>query len=371
MLRSYTTSLRTKLHTLTIALSVLLFFSCSRSDEPINAQGMQHQIPDGEWNRFLNSGEGLWANSPEHTISFTAMVNLTDPESMTPVIYKAGSVCSVGDTLYVTDSATKKVVAIDLQGNLLWEAGGEGEGPGEFPSIITIAASGSCIAVPNHMLSRIEFFERDGTFIRSIIFPEVQDITAINDTTFIVASDEEPGGHLHMITASGEKLRSFGAAPMDTYENIPRIDLMRICFNGEDRVAVFNRYEATLAIFDINTEEIIFQGSRPYPDTPTLPSTLEDGRRIHFPVGGNAFTGPEGMINVMLSNVMNDGTFISDPEYLDFAPVTIVDRYDWNGTYLDTYSLPDSCVNWATTLQDGNLVIKNYAEGALKLLELD
>ncbi|MCK5134005.1 MAG: hypothetical protein KAR40_17885 [Candidatus Sabulitectum sp.] len=66
---------------------------------------------------------------------------------------------------------------------------------------------------------------------------------------------------------------------------------------------------------------------------------------------------------------MDDGSFISDPEYLDFAPVTAVDRYDWDGNYLDSYCLPDSCINFVSSLNNNKLVAMNFAEGVLCLFE--
>ena len=74
------------------------------------------------------------------------------------------------------------------------------------------------------------------------------------------------------------------------------------------------------------------------------------------------------MLNVTLPNVMNDSTFVSTPEYTDYAPVTLVDRYDWVGTYLDTYCLPDSCLSFTVPVDYRTLVVINYAEGAVKLI---
>ncbi|MCK5841113.1 MAG: hypothetical protein KAH31_03015 [Candidatus Sabulitectum sp.] len=97
---------------------------------------------------------------------------------------------------------------------------------------------------------------------------------------------------------------------------------------------------------------------------------LGEERTMFFPIGGNVFCGPEGMLNVVVCNYMDDGSFVSDPDYLDFAPVTAVDRYDWAGSYLDSYCLPDSSLNYVAGLPDGRVVARNFAEGIICQMEL-
>ena len=149
---------------------------------------------------------------------------------------------------------------------------------------------------------------------------------------------------------------------------------MRICVSANGKVALFNRYEGLLVIYDSATEECVYRGSRNYPASPTPPedfiNSSGEERTMFFPVGGNVFCGPEGMLNVVVCNYMDDGPFISDPEYLDFAPVTAVDRYDWDGSYLDSYCLPDSSINYVAGLPDGRVVARNFAEGIICQMEL-
>lgn len=322
------------------------------------------------WKAFLESSDdGLWEGDNEHFVSYNNIILITDPEAVRPVVYNPFAICSFGDTIYISDAATQKILAIDKTGNLLWEAGGHGEGPGEFPSVSTLTASSQYVVALNNHLSRIEFFYRDGVFSHSLVIPGAQDITTINDTTFVVGSTYADGGDLHIITSTQNTIQSFGEAPLNTYTEIPRSDLMRLCYNGYDRVAVFNRYEGLLAIYDITTEECVFEGRRNYPMTIQPPTPIgTEGRHRHTPIGGNCFLGSEGMINVVIPNVMNDSTFISTPEYLDYAPITAIDRYDWDGNYLDSYCLPDSCINYVTMISDDTLAVLNYKESSIKII---
>ena len=323
-----------------------------------------------EWTEYLESSDdGVWEDMEEHSLEYRYLGHFYDEEDLDIPVYSPFAVCSYADTVYVTDESARQVVALDDAGSVLWKAGGAGEGPGHFGQMATLAASRKYVAVLNRSLRRIEFFNRDGSFSHNLQFARPQDIIALDDTTFLVASSSESGGDIHILDSDSGIVRSFGETAIDLYEGIRRPDLMRLCAGGDDRVALFNRYEGLLVIYDINTEECIYRGNREYPSTPTAPRDLvgADGEQhtMMFPIGGNVFRGPEGMLNVVICNYMDDGSFISDPEYLNFAPVTAIDRYDWDGNYLDSYCLPDSSINFVAPLPDGQLVARNFAEGIL------
>ncbi len=258
-------------------------------------------------------------------------------------------------------------------GTVLWKAGGQGEGPGEFSLITTLAASKRYVAAANIHLGRIELFHCNGSYANSIQLERPQDIAVLNDSTFIVGSTEEQGGDLHIVNVNTGILRSFGEVNRNSYQDVLRPDLIRLCVGPDGKVAVFNRYEGLLAIYDIDTEECVYRGNREYPAEISPPASFIDDngeqRSMFFPVGGNIFLGSEGMLNVVVCNYMEDGTFLSDPEYLDFAPVTAIDRYDWAGEYLDSYTLPDSCINYIAILPSNSYVAINFAEGVLCLFE--
>ena len=358
---------------------LILGFACTQEEnntetglvdaEILSSNGVSPSVVDDWVEYFQSSDIGLWEDSAEHHLSYRDLGHLYDVESIDVPVYSPFAVCCYSDTIFVTDAITKEIVALDIDGNVLWKTGGEGEGPGEFSLISTLAVSSMYVAAPNIHLGRVDLFHRDGSFFKSYPIDRPQDIVAIDDTTFIVGSTEAQGGDFHLLNARHGFMRSFGQANMINYDGLLRPDLMRLCSNGE-RIAVFNRYEGLLAIYDIETEECIYMGSREYPSEPTPPEsfTNSDGetRTIFFPIGGNAFLGPEDMLNIIICNYMDDGTFISDPDYLDFAPVTGIDRYDWDGIYLDSYCLPDSSVNFVSGIASSNQLIGvNFAEDVL------
>ena len=369
-----------------IVLAVSLI-ACKGDDDPSGTAGENGRHIGSESGRpqdtelidqwtiyFESSDEGLWEDNADRIVVYELSGNLYELDDLNVPIYSPFAIRCHSDTIFISDAGAKQIVAMDDGGSVLWKAGDEGEGPGHFSMVTTLAVSDDYIAALNMHLRRIELFNRDGSFSHSLEIVRPQDIVAVDDTTFVVASTEQPGGDFHIVDADRGVIRSFGEANIEEYENIFRPDLVRLCLNDNGRLAAFNRYEGLLAIYDIETEEPIYIGSREYPVTPTPPRPItdEDGqeRTMSFPIGGNAYLGLKGMLNVVVCNYMEDGSFISDPDYLDFAPVTCIDRYDWNGNYLDSYCLPDSCINFVAALPDGRLVGRNFAEGVIKVFDV-
>lgn len=344
----------------------------SHSDQPQDHATLDYEVMH-EWKLYLESSDdGLWEDNIQHSVTFSTVDQYGDSSGQVLEVYRPVSLCEYDGNVYITDAATYQIIACDSDGSELWRAGGQGEGPGEFTMMTSIAAVNDYVLALNPGLSRIEVFFRDsGEYSHSITFVAAEDIIAIDDSTVAVGSRMGTNGDIHILDVQGETLSEFGVTETIDYYSIPRSDLMRLCTDGNGRICIFNRYEGLLAIYDIESEECCFRGSRTYPATPEPPlETVDDNgdvRFVHFPIGGNAYCGPGGMINVIVCNIMQDGSFISDPDYLDFAPITAVDRYDWEGNYLDSYCLPDSCINRAVYLQDGRIIARNYAEGSVQV----
>ena len=236
-----------------------------------------------------------------------------------------------------------------------------------------IAVSSQYVAAANYYLGRIEFFNRDGSYAATLDFEGAQGMAFYDDTTLIATSTLEAGGDIHLVTPALGIIDSFGKVETRDYEEVQRMDLIRICTNGSNRVALYNRYEGLVAIFDLDTKTSLFNGQRELPAAPTPPQDFTDSNgnsaRLFLPIGGNAYLGHDGMLNVILTGFMDDGSLISDPENIDFAEYASVDRYDWDGNYLDSYCFPDSCISHAAVLPSGILVAKDFSEGVLRLYE--
>lgn len=327
-----------------------------------------------EWIEYLQSSDtGLWEDSESRSPFYVSLGFLTDPESIDPYVYNPYDFCISGDTVFITDYSTQQIVALNSSGDLLWKAGGEGEGPGEFPRISTIAVSSEFVAASNYYVNRIEFFHRDGSYAMSLTFSGAQGMVFQDDSTLIVTSTLENGGEIHRVHPVSGIIDSFGEVETHDYDEVQRMDLIRVCTNGDNRLALYNRYEGLIAIYDLETKSCVFRGQRQLPATPTPPQNFTDSNgnstRLFLPIGGNAFLGPDGMLNVVITGFMEDGSFLSDPENIDFAEYSSIDRYDWEGNYLDSYCLPDSCISHAGILSGDRLVARDFSEGVLRMYE--
>lgn len=369
-----------KLIVLTALCSVIASCGCA-GDDASSPSGSNEGTPSDsalavqrEWVEYLESSDdGLWEDSEEHRLEYSGAGPFITGDALELAVFSPFALCCAGDTVFVTDAGPRQVVALDSSGGVLWKTGGQGEGPGLFAHMSTLAVSDRYVAVLNYALGRVDFLLRDGSYSHSISIAVPQDITAIDDTTFAVASSAQPGGHIHILDSEEGIVSSFGEASIQGYRDVPRMDLMRLCYGENGRIAVFNRYEGLIAIYDINTGDPIYMGSREYPAVISGPGMVTNNNggssMLYCPLGGNAFCGPEGMLNVLMCNYMEDGSFACDPAYRDFAPVSPVDRYDWNGNYLDSYCLPGSCINYVAGLPDGSLIGRNFAEGVLIRIE--
>ncbi len=52
------------------------------------------------------------------------------------------------------------------------------------------------------------------------------------------------------------------------------------------------------------------------------------------------FIGPEGAINIRLDAIQKDGSVISSRTTIGPASVTVIDRFNLAGEYLDSYCIP-------------------------------
>lgn len=321
-----------------------------------------------KWVEYAESSdEGLWEERTDRLL-FVPSDSLGG--GMDPPFYDPYSFCAAGDTLYVADQSTCQVVAVRAGGEALWRAGGQGEGPGRFSRMGGIAVSSRHVCALNPVLGRAEIFGRGGEFIRSLEIQLPHDACGLSDGRFAVASRRQPGGHLHLVDPDSGVVHSFGEAVVGgAYDNIGMMDMLKVCAGPGDTLAVFNRYQGTLAVYEPEGWTCVYRGSRTFPDQPEPPRMEQSGDEMRFymfPMASNAFVGPEGQLNTVI-HFQSDGSFLSEMGGSGQSPVTVVDRYSWSGQYLDSYCLPDSFLGSARKLGDGRLAALDYRRGTLRL----
>ncbi len=330
-----------------------------------------------KWKLYAESSdEGLWEGESNHYILLNRVITLGGEEDLTPPFYTALNLYAKGDTILLADKATQELVCMNPEGEVFWKAGEQGEGPGHFHGIGSIASGSNWIAVANTGLNRIDFFTHSGEFITTESIDNPEDLIALSDTTFVVLSGDHQTGILHIFHADSGLTRSFGQIEPDSSMTMGFHfrDNLRGVFIPPDIIAVISRYEHRLYIFNLHTEEPVFAGVRDLPCNPAPPYrnyNEETGHltTIMFPSISGVFKGPEGMINIVVDEYMSDGSLLHSNRHNNYAPVTVIDRYDLTGAYLDSYCFPDSGIYNARILKDGRFLGAQQGTGKVFLYE--
>jgi len=335
--------------------------------------------PDSLWKWKLyaeSSDDGLWEGDLSHYVILNRTASLGGEDDLTPPFYNVLNMHTMGDTIMVADRATQELVCMTPEGDVLWKAGASGEGPGHFHGIGGIVSGGNWLAVGNTGLNRIDIFTKTGEFTEAFSIDTPEDLVAISDTTFAVISGSRDNGVISIVNPASGLIRSFGTIEADSVMTFNMIftDNLRGTFIPPNIIAVISRYEHKLFIFNLDTEEQVFAGIRNLTSDPARPYrnfNEETGNitTICFPSISSVFKGPEGMINVVVDEYQSDGTLLHGNRNNNYAPVTVIDRYDPTGTYLDSYCIPDSGIYWMRMLDDGRFVGAQQGTGRIFIYE--
>lgn len=311
--------------------------ACSKETKPIFLSNGVPVDTLEKWSAFASSSdEGLWANDYSKKIEVIRADTYGGEYDLTPPFFNASFIAVYGDTIYVADGSKETLVAMDSNGEKLWSTGQLGEGPGDFLMIGSIARHSDVIAVCNNSNSRLDFFSIDGTYLSSIPVSGPQNVLLLSDSTGLVASKSQSGGNIHFFNRITGIERSFGESEWERFPyNYPRRDLF-IAYHSMGRVACVSQFEDNLFIYDLETGETLHSGTRDFPTSPS-----GDSNGTIFTIYATIFLGPDSMINIPVPNIMTNGEYMGSGGS-SHTPVTIIDRYNWDGNYLDSYLLPDS-----------------------------
>lgn len=318
-------------------LCIAAFTSCNATEEiQLDYCGI-HPDTLENWLEFaLSSDEGLWEGDESKGIQVIRIETYGGEQDFAPAFYNADFISTYGDTIYISDGSQEALVAMSSAGELLWETGQLGEGPGDFAHIGSTSRYGDVIAVCNNSLCRVDFFSINGVFESSVSVSGPQNVLMISDSIGLVASKSQAGGNIHLFNRYTGIERSFGESEWEMFpNNYPGRDLF-IVYHPMGRVACVSQFEDNLFIYDMETGETINSGTR---QLPTMPSngTIQ----TFYTVYATVFLGPDSMINIPIPNIMDNAKFMGSGG-TRHSLVTIVDRYNWDGIYLDSYLLPDS-----------------------------
>lgn len=338
------------------------FYSCSQSSsETAGSKADSLYRVLSEWKEWAEaSDDGIWEGDSTHNLSFELLRIYGGELKQEPIFFSIESFAVSGDTIFIADDQTQQLIAIDFNGDLLWKVGGVGEGPGLFSGIGQIAVNKNYIIVSNMRNSRIDLFSRAGEWLKSIPAQVPFDVLFIDDTDFIVVSYQIANRIVHVYSVSGERISSFGdveAFPTSVIGWINR-DL-HCALIGSDYLAVSSYYASHMELYNIKDEIHVGRFGR------TLPLDIPENR-----IGNevllntfmlDVFEGPEGMINVPLRPISPERTIETANHNIE--NISIVDRYDVNGNYLDSYIIPT--IGGNMIIYNCELFVNNWVECAL------
>lgn len=340
---------------------MIVFLSTCNRTQPYSQQDLKADSlaqVTAEWKEWAEeTDEGLWEGDSTHFLSFELLSVYGGDICQEPLFYQIESFDVSGDTIFISDQQTQQLVAIDFNGNLLWKVGGSGEGPGLFSRIAQLDVNNQYIAVANMGNGRIDLFSKAGKWLESIPVLGSFDISFIDDTTLAVVSYQVSGGIVHLFNIGGAKVSSFGngeAFPSSVLGGGNR-DLHCALF-GSDILSVNSYFANHNELYNVKEENMIFQFER------VLPLEIPENR-----IGNGAFLttflldvfeGPEGMINIPLRPISLERTCETDNE--NWANVTVIDRFNLECNYLDSYIIPTICDQMI--FHNGELFVSNWIE---------
>lgn len=147
-----------------IVLGFIFLLSCS---------GANDQSSDSSNIVVENPAYGEWQNRevpPPVSLELEQTFGAESEEQGT-IFARSGSIRGpVVDSLnniYMLDADRFKLISFDPEGNMRWETGAEGRGPGDFNSPRGLATDGEYLYMDNINRSRIDRFDMKGNFIES------------------------------------------------------------------------------------------------------------------------------------------------------------------------------------------------------------
>lgn len=224
-----------------------------------------------EWREWLE------ASSPPEVETDMPFYNPSDtilsPEECEFEYYMIESFVIDRDRIFLSDGRSSTLLAYSIDGELLWKIGGKGEGPGLFSGIGEIACNGDTLAVCNHGVGRIDYFNCDnGEWLSSIPIMWPYDVSFLPNGNLVVLSLME-SDLVTVFTQSGERVSSFGSwdAPGEERTNNMFFSAnrnMRSTLIDDSILAVNSYFYNWCQLYNLDSGELItsFRRELPFPE---------------------------------------------------------------------------------------------------------
>lgn len=325
-----------------------------------------------DWSEWAEgSDDGLWEHDGSRALHLIELSSFGGDEP-SPPFFSIESFDVSGDTIFITDRQSEQLTALrSTDGSVLWRTGQPGEGPGCFTSIGQVDCSGGLIAVANQGMGRIDLFSRDGTWLESMPSMQPYDLCFVEDSVLAVVSLADPEALVTLVRVDGETLSAFGTWDHPSAALPPANRILHCALVAPGILAVTSYYANHIQIMDLCGDSMICSFSRDLPVDIPEPVIGGSGGMTTFSLQTwilDVAAGPSGTIDVLLRPFDDDRQTVEGPDF-EPAGVSIVDRFDLEGGYLDSYAIPGSIgallysdsVLYAADWQESRLVIYGCA----------
>lgn len=121
---------------------------------------------------ITNSDIGIWQDKDVTPVEFNLVKTIDLSGIEEPVISSIGYLTmDENDNFYFFDRNVMKLISLNSEGELRWAVGQEGKGPGDFENPFGMAIHEGMLYIVNIQGTRIDEFDLDGNFIRSLDVP--------------------------------------------------------------------------------------------------------------------------------------------------------------------------------------------------------
>ncbi len=151
----------------TVVLSFLAILCACRSESP----GVSFQVKDSAGISIAESTAPTWESGEGWGLSAAPVlqIGVEEGDSMYQLFRVTAARWLPGGRIAVANSGSNTIRLYDEQGQFLREVGGEGDGPGEFRSIVAIERfGGDSLAAFDWRSKRVSLFTGEGDFVRTI-----------------------------------------------------------------------------------------------------------------------------------------------------------------------------------------------------------
>ena len=207
-------------YTFCILFSLLLLFSCGKSDQPYTIE-----TKDGV--KYIHNHAPLWYDEPKVALEFVQKIGELEGEDENYLFYEPFEVVRDSEgNIFVVDGGNRRVQKFNADGQYIFTIGREGQGPGEFSDAIVRNSysinidSESNIYVNDSGNTRIHVFSSDGKYLRGIRLGKLISFFRLQKSGKLVAQNffefsrrinkGEIPKLLEIYNAKGELLKGFG-----------------------------------------------------------------------------------------------------------------------------------------------------------------